>query len=363
MLLQFHMSQRRTYEELRREALAWIMPLVSEEISANTTNTNAGCRGGRPNKTNEVRSGGKIQFNNRNKDYHRNIVHNQDNKFKRGKDGQSGQNRNRSYGLKCFNCNKVPEDGHLSKQCPHPCSWCSKPGHSQSVCRSRIAGRPRPVMKQNQGYPSSYTVTLPMPPPPPLPTNTQLPENHNLTTTPGSAVQFNFGSVYRHNPTGALTFIDISSLSTTTKPHTHEIVTDGCATYNLWSNKEDFTEYYQLKNSNLHATSSGGNKMRILGFGAVGGLHHVFHVEGLIKNLVSLAYISNVLKYTYIGVPGKCILYDRDNITPIWIAVVEDDSLLPKLRISDVLNAKLTMPDGSPMLSTPEAMGLSNDSL
>ena len=103
--------------------------------------------------------------------------------------------------------------------------------------------------------------------------------------------------------------------------------------------------------------------MRILGFGAVGGLHHVFHVEGLIKNLVSLAYISNVLKYTYIGVPGKCILYDRDNITPIWIAVVEDDSLLPKLQISHVLNAKITMPDGSPMLSTPEAMGLSNDSL
>ena len=109
--------------------------------------------------------------------------------------------------------------------------------------------------------------------------------------------------------------------------------------------------------------SSGGNKMRILGFGAVGGLHHVFHLEGLVKNLVSLAYISNILKYSYVGVPGKCILYDRDRITPIWIAVIDDDTLLPKLKLSDIMNVKLTMSDGSRMQSTPESMGLTNETL
>ena len=53
-------------------------------------------------------------------------------------------------------------------------------------------------------------------------------------------------------------------------------MTDGCATYNLWADRDNFTEYYPLNDTKLHATSSGGDKMRILGFGAVGGLHHVF---------------------------------------------------------------------------------------
>ena len=96
-----------------------------------------------------------------------------------------------------------------------------------------------------------------------------------------------------------------------------EIVTDESAAYNLWADREDFTEYYPLNNTKLHATSSGGDKFRILGFGAIGGLHHVFHVEGLVKNLVSLAYISNILKYRYVGSPGQCILYDRDLTTLI----------------------------------------------
>ena len=103
--------------------------------------------------------------------------------------------------------------------------------------------------------------------------------------------------------------------------------------------------------------------MRILGFGAVGGLHHVFHVEGLVKNLVSLVYISNIFKYTYVGSREKCILYNRVITTPIWTAIIDDDSLLPKLKKPDVLNAHLTMPDGSEMLLTPRAMGLSTQLL
>ena len=53
----------------------------------------------------------------------------------------------------------------------------------------------------------------------------------------------------------------------------------------------------------------------------------------------------------------------RQRLTPIWTATIDDDSLLPKLNKSDVLNAHLTMPDGSEMLSTPQAMGLSSQSL
>jgi hypothetical protein len=99
--------------------------------------------------------------------------------------------------------------------------------------------------------------------------------------------------------------------------------------------------------------------MRILGFGAVGNLHHVFHVEGLVKNLVSLAYLSNVLGYVYVGRPGACNLYDRDETTLIWSSKVTDRSLLPKLDpavlYSDKLN--LTLPNGESMKSTPAAMG------
>ena len=61
ILLQFHMSQGRTYEQLRREALAWSLPLVNEEISANTTNMNVGRRGGYTVKNSGNQSGGKSQ--------------------------------------------------------------------------------------------------------------------------------------------------------------------------------------------------------------------------------------------------------------------------------------------------------------
>ena len=218
--------------------------------------------------------------------------------------------------MRCYNCNS--NEGHKSIDCPHPCNWCHKPGHSQTICRHRLAGRPRtqlnqPKTQEFQSYPTSYTLTLPMPPPPPLPTS--IPTS-NETTISKPGVQFNFGSIYRHQPSGSLTTFNIKADSSILQSHINskEIVTDGCGTYNLWA---DHTEYYSLNSSKLHATSSGGDKMRILGFGAVGGLHHVFHVEGLVKYLVSLAYISNILKYTYVSSPGQCILYDRDLTTPI----------------------------------------------
>ena len=46
-LLQFHMSQGKTYEQLRREALAWSPQQPNNDISANTTITNSGRGGGR----------------------------------------------------------------------------------------------------------------------------------------------------------------------------------------------------------------------------------------------------------------------------------------------------------------------------
>lgn len=103
-----------------------------------------------------------------------------------------------------------------------------------------------------------------------------------------------------------------------------------------------------------HATFSGW---------AVGGLHQVFHLEVLVKNLVSLIYNSNILKYSFVWVPGKCIPYDRDTITPIRVTVIDDDTLLSKLKLSVVMNVKLTMSDGSIMQATPESTRFSNESL
>ena len=372
-LLQFHMSQGKTYEQLRREALAWSPQQPNNDISANTTITNSGRGGGRFGRGYRGRGGGRSQTRGQTqRDDHKNRIYNQEykDKSKMNRGGRGGRTnqmnyRNTTNVMRCYNCNS--DDGHRSIDCPHPCNWCHKPGHSQAICRHRLAGRPRTQENQSRGqethsYPTSYTLTLPMPPPPPLPTS--IPTSSESSSVK-PAVQFNFGSIYRQQPSGSLTMFSIEADSATIsrKMESKEIVTDGCATYNLWADRDDFTEYYPLNDTKLHATSSGGDKMRILGFGAVGGLHHVFHVEGLVKNLVSLAYISNVLKYTYVGSPGQCTLYDRDLITPIWTATIEDESLLPKLNRSDVYNVHLTMPDGSEMKSTPEAMGLTNQSL
>ena len=369
-LLQFHMSQGKTYEQLRREALAWSPQQTNNEISANSTTMIAGRGGGRFGRGYRGRGGGRSQTRGQTqRDDHKNRIYGQEHKDRQrsthgGRGGRTNQTnyQNTTNTMRCYNCNS--NEGHKSIDCPHPCNWCHKPGHSQTICRHRLAGRPRtqinkPNTQEFQSYPTSYTLTLPMPPPPPLPTSAPV-SSDTSTLKPG--VQFNFGSIYRQQPSGSLTTFNIEADSSTLQSHLNfkEIVTDGCATYNLWADREDFTEYYPLNDTKLHATSSGGDKMQILGFGAVGGLHHVFHVEGLVKNLVSLAYISNVLKYTYVGSPGQCILYDRDLTTPIWTATIDDDSLLPKLNKSDVLNAHLTMPDGSEMQSTPQAMGLSS---
>ena len=83
ILLQFHMSQGRTYEQLRREALAWSLPLVNEEISANTTSMNVGRRGGYTVRNGGNQSGGKSQTKSQSsKQFHKNKVYKQGNKFK-----------------------------------------------------------------------------------------------------------------------------------------------------------------------------------------------------------------------------------------------------------------------------------------
>ena len=133
-----------------------------------------------------------------------------------------------------------------------------------------------------------------------------------------------------------------------------DIVTDNCATYHLFGDIELFTIYHIMDEEHF-ATASDGQRMHILGYGAVGGLHHVFHVEGIIKNLISLAYLSNVLGYYYTGGPGVCSLLGRDG-SHIWHAYVSDESLLPVLNPRHLLSLHLSNPDGSEMESTRETM-------
>lgn len=397
-LLQFHMSTGANYEEMRKQALAWAPTTNSTtEITANATEGHE-FRGGGRNGRGAGRSGGRVRGRIPGDKYdHKNRYYGQQYQGARdlhrgGRDGRfnrgGGRDRGRGFQGKCFNCNEY--SNRVSANCPEVCGYCGRDNHKQEACRDRLANRPannRNIQghanivdpyHQQPTQPTSYTVTVPIPPAPPLiitngpsmngSTNNQLPAGYTTSSSSGSGQQFNFGNVWRSNrPSGSVTILDISADSITspdvlaaTIRQPKEIVTDGCATYHLWADRDDFTEYYPLNDNSMFATSSGGNKMKILGFGAVGGLHHVFLVQGLVKNLVSLAYISNILKYTYVGRPGECTLYDRDQVTPLWTAVISDGSLLPKLDRAAVFNVRLTMPDGSPMRSTPEAMGLSS---
>lgn len=213
--------------------------------------------------------------------------------------------------------------------------------------------------EQHPDEPKSFTVSNPQQFLANQPTsNTGIQPQHvqsNSTSIVSPPPQFSFqipASIFSAN--NCCTTLHLAALAAsfeTGSTQNSDIATDNCATYNLWIDRHMFTECYSYNDKKMFVTSFGGARMRILGFGAVGNLHHIFHVERLVKN---------VLGYHYTGSAGECTLYERDGVTKIWKAKITDSFLLPKLDPDVLYSSKLslTMPNGDAMMSTPEAMGL-----
>ena len=87
---------------------------------------------------------------------------------------------------------------------------------------------------------------------------------------------------------------------------------DNGANIHMFCDKWMFTNY-KNKCDAAYVTAAGGQKLLILGVGDVYNLKDVLHVQGIVKNLISLTYLAR-MGCSYFGQYDYCNLYDvNDN--------------------------------------------------
>jgi len=77
------------------------------------------------------------------------------------------------------------------------------------------------------------------------------------------------------------------------------IIMDNGANRHMFSDKWMFTRYETSSESSF-VIAAGGQRLLILGQGDIGNLFDVLHVEGIVKNLISLTYLA-CLGCSYFG--------------------------------------------------------------
>ena len=109
---------------------------------------------------------------------------------------------------------------------------------------------------------------------------------------------------------------------------------DNGANMHMFADKWMFTRYEPRLESSF-VIAAGGQRLRILGQGDIGNLFDVLHVEGIVKNLISLTFLAR-LGCSYFGKFEFCDLFDvNDNILLRGVIMNED---LLVVDIQDLFN-------------------------
>ena len=112
------------------------------------------------------------------------------------------------------------------------------------------------------------------------------------------------------------------------------IIMDNGANRHMFSDKWMFTRYEASSESSF-VIAAGGQRLLILGQGDIGNLFDVLHVEGIVKNLISLTYLAR-LGCSYFGKFEFCDLFDVNGNILIRGLIKEDDLLV--VDIQDLFN-------------------------
>ena len=112
------------------------------------------------------------------------------------------------------------------------------------------------------------------------------------------------------------------------------IIMDNGANVHMFSDKWMFTRY-QTRAEPTFVVTAGGQRLLILGEGDVGNLTGVLHVEGIVKNLVSLTFLARS-GCSYFGQYDFCDLYDVNDNFLLRGQIQSEDLLV--VDIQDLFN-------------------------
>ena len=112
------------------------------------------------------------------------------------------------------------------------------------------------------------------------------------------------------------------------------IIMDNGANRHMFSDEWMFTRYEPSSESSF-VIAAGGQRLLILGQGDIGNLIDVLHVEGIVKNLISLTYLAR-LGCSYFGKFESCELFDVNEKLLLRGFIKEDDLLI--VDIQDLFN-------------------------